>query len=519
MAQSVRERTSELAVLKTLGLLERRGPGSRAGRVALSRVARRVDRPRDRRRPSFARRPHRWAAAGIGPSSTGSRLGCRADARARMSRRCVAGHCRPCGCASPTRCGGCDGGHQTGRRRHDPQPPDHPAAARLVDRGHCRHRGRRGRARRRALDRRRVRGGDAGRRIAQPRDRHAKRRRHRDDERPRRAAETDVIKQAPGLLRDGQTSLASAELFVIIDLPKRSTGTPANVPLRGIETAALRVRDDASIVEGRMLQFGTNEVVVGRAASRSSPGSTSARPFDRVRSPGGSSASSRSDGSRRRDRNLVRCANARRAPTAAGTAISPSSPRLESPETFDAVQGLAHGQSSGRRCPCGARATTTRHSRPRWHPDPDHRLRHRRAHGHRRGFRRHSDDVHRRRDTGAGDRDASRPRDSTPARCSVSVLAESLALAAARRTARRHCSRMSGSTATRRRRSTSRRSVRSHSRSVSHLNSGPRTRLVPRDGSHRRAAARRPRRTTSNLTGVEGVVGSGFSTQSRRSVY
>ena len=38
-------------------------------------------------------------------------------------------------------------------------------------------------------------------------------------------AEVDVIKQAPGLRRDGQTPLASAELYVIIDLPKISTNT------------------------------------------------------------------------------------------------------------------------------------------------------------------------------------------------------------------------------------------------------------------------------------------------------
>ena len=79
--------------------------------------------------------------------------------------------------------------------------------------------------------------------------------------------ETEIIKQAPGLVRDGQAAVASAELFVIIDLPKRSTGTSANVPLRGIEPAATAVRGEVSMVEGRMLQFGTNEVVVGRAAA------------------------------------------------------------------------------------------------------------------------------------------------------------------------------------------------------------------------------------------------------------
>ncbi len=79
--------------------------------------------------------------------------------------------------------------------------------------------------------------------------------------------DVDVIKQAPGMRRAGQAPLASAELFVVIDLPKRSTNTPANVPMRGIEPVTLQVRDEMSIVEGRMFEFGTNEIVVGRGAS------------------------------------------------------------------------------------------------------------------------------------------------------------------------------------------------------------------------------------------------------------
>jgi putative ABC transport system permease protein len=77
----------------------------------------------------------------------------------------------------------------------------------------------------------------------------------------------DVIKQAPGLRRDAQAALVSGELYVIIDLPKVSTNTPANVPMRGIEPSTLQVRDDATIIAGRMLEFGTNEVVVGRGAN------------------------------------------------------------------------------------------------------------------------------------------------------------------------------------------------------------------------------------------------------------
>lgn len=77
-----------------------------------------------------------------------------------------------------------------------------------------------------------------------------------------------LIKEAPGILHDGNTPLASSELYVIIDLNKRSTGTQANVPLRGVEPAALPIRDEVKVIAGRMFQFGTNEAIVGRAANR-----------------------------------------------------------------------------------------------------------------------------------------------------------------------------------------------------------------------------------------------------------
>jgi putative ABC transport system permease protein len=78
----------------------------------------------------------------------------------------------------------------------------------------------------------------------------------------------ETIKQAPGLLHDGNKAVATSELLVIVDLNKRSKGTPANVPLRGVEPAAFKVRDDVKVVAGRMFEFGTNEAIVGRAAGR-----------------------------------------------------------------------------------------------------------------------------------------------------------------------------------------------------------------------------------------------------------
>ena len=77
--------------------------------------------------------------------------------------------------------------------------------------------------------------------------------------------EIRIIKEAPGVRRDDQTALETADLYVIIELPKKSSpDTRANVPMRGIEPAGMKVRDEVSLVEGRMFRFGSNEVIVGK---------------------------------------------------------------------------------------------------------------------------------------------------------------------------------------------------------------------------------------------------------------
>jgi putative ABC transport system permease protein len=81
-------------------------------------------------------------------------------------------------------------------------------------------------------------------------------------------ADTRLIADAPGLARSTNGPLASAELFVIINLPKRSTGTDANVPLRGVEQAAFHVRDKFKFIEGRPFEPGKNEIVVGIGAAQ-----------------------------------------------------------------------------------------------------------------------------------------------------------------------------------------------------------------------------------------------------------
>jgi putative ABC transport system permease protein len=77
-----------------------------------------------------------------------------------------------------------------------------------------------------------------------------------------------LISEAPGLERGPGGTHASPELFVIVGHPFKRTGTDANVPLRGLSEVALRVRPQFKITEGRMFRSGTNEIVVGRAASQ-----------------------------------------------------------------------------------------------------------------------------------------------------------------------------------------------------------------------------------------------------------
>ncbi len=76
-----------------------------------------------------------------------------------------------------------------------------------------------------------------------------------------------LIADAPGVVRADGEPIASAELYVIVDVPLITTGTPANVPLRGVGQHAADLRQDFRIVDGRMFRPGTSEVVVGRGAA------------------------------------------------------------------------------------------------------------------------------------------------------------------------------------------------------------------------------------------------------------
>jgi putative ABC transport system permease protein len=77
-----------------------------------------------------------------------------------------------------------------------------------------------------------------------------------------------LIMDTPGIARNERGPIASPELFVIVGHPTKKDTSDANVPLRGVSSGALAVRPEIKIVEGRMFTEGTNEIVVGQAASR-----------------------------------------------------------------------------------------------------------------------------------------------------------------------------------------------------------------------------------------------------------
>jgi putative ABC transport system permease protein len=75
-----------------------------------------------------------------------------------------------------------------------------------------------------------------------------------------------LIADNPNIARDAQGPVAAPELYVIVDTPLRSTGTAANVPMRGVSPQSSKLRQSFRIVKGRMFTPGTFEIVVGQGA-------------------------------------------------------------------------------------------------------------------------------------------------------------------------------------------------------------------------------------------------------------
>jgi len=81
-----------------------------------------------------------------------------------------------------------------------------------------------------------------------------------------------IVQDAPGIARDSSGPLITQEVVGVVPFPLLSTGTDANVQVRGVSPNVLRIRTFVRVSEGRMFQPGISELIVGRNASKSYTG-------------------------------------------------------------------------------------------------------------------------------------------------------------------------------------------------------------------------------------------------------
>ncbi len=76
-----------------------------------------------------------------------------------------------------------------------------------------------------------------------------------------------IVLEMPGIRKGADGApLASAELYMLTDVVKKSSGGASNVIVRGVARNVWQLRPEARIVAGRDLEPGRREVLVGRAA-------------------------------------------------------------------------------------------------------------------------------------------------------------------------------------------------------------------------------------------------------------
>jgi putative ABC transport system permease protein len=83
-----------------------------------------------------------------------------------------------------------------------------------------------------------------------------------------------IIQDAPGIARGGNGPMVTPEAVLMAPIPLLSTGTDANVELRGVSPNVLDIRKQVKIVQGRMFRAGLAEVVVGKNANTTYAGLT-----------------------------------------------------------------------------------------------------------------------------------------------------------------------------------------------------------------------------------------------------
>ncbi len=89
-----------------------------------------------------------------------------------------------------------------------------------------------------------------------------------------------VIQDAPGIARGSSGPLITQDVVGVMPIPLISTGTDANVQIRGVSPNVLEIRKFVKIAQGRMFNPGMSEIVVGKNASKTYSGLTVGNKID-----------------------------------------------------------------------------------------------------------------------------------------------------------------------------------------------------------------------------------------------
>jgi ABC-type antimicrobial peptide transport system permease subunit len=84
-----------------------------------------------------------------------------------------------------------------------------------------------------------------------------------------------IVDSLPAIATDALgRRLLSREPVVLNNLPKRGSGKPSNVTVRGTSEVGLELRPQVKLIEGRMFRNGSSEIIAGRAITKGFQGAS-----------------------------------------------------------------------------------------------------------------------------------------------------------------------------------------------------------------------------------------------------
>jgi putative ABC transport system permease protein len=81
-----------------------------------------------------------------------------------------------------------------------------------------------------------------------------------------------IVQDAPGVAHDSTGPLVTQEVVGVVPIPLISTGTDANVQVRGVSPNVMQIRTFVKLAQGQMFQPGLSQMIVGKNATKTYSG-------------------------------------------------------------------------------------------------------------------------------------------------------------------------------------------------------------------------------------------------------